>query len=86
VNVAVDVAFRRPAPEPATALDFVYSPTVDPCSAAFEAPAKLEGQPTTMVDLSTPACATRWRRDERIVLFGEDVATHRARGARAGQG
>ena len=71
---AVDTAMAAPRPRPETALDFVYSPTVDPSSAAFESAAKPSGDPTTMVDLLNACLRDEMKRDPRIVVFGEDVA------------
>ena len=62
----------RPAPE--SALEFVYSPTVDPTSASFESPAVPSGQPTTMVDLLNACMRDEMRRDPRVLVFGQDVA------------
>ena len=66
------LAAARPAPE--SALDFVYSPTVDPTSASFASPAMPSGQPTTMVDLLNACMRDEMRRDPRVVVFGQDVA------------
>ncbi|HJQ99262.1 MAG TPA: thiamine pyrophosphate-dependent enzyme, partial [Candidatus Polarisedimenticolaceae bacterium] len=74
VAKAADEAMKSIRPEPASALEFVYSPKVDPTSAAFEGAAALTGQPTTMVDLLNACMKEEMRRDERIVVFGEDVA------------
>jgi 2-oxoisovalerate dehydrogenase E1 component len=74
VNEAAESALRAPKPSPETAGLYVYSPTVDPTSAAFETPAEPSGAPDTMV-----AAINRTLKDEmtvnpRIVVFGEDVA------------
>src|SRR6185295_15481144 len=50
VSRAADEAMKAARPEPESALEFVYSPTVDPASPAFESAPVLTGQPTTMVD------------------------------------
>ena len=76
VNDAADRALGAALPEPESAYDFVYSPDVDPTSAAFTtAPSTPEGAtPTTMVDLLNACMRDEMKRDPRIVLFGEDVA------------
>jgi 2-oxoisovalerate dehydrogenase E1 component len=76
VDDAADRALAAALPEPESAYDFVYSPDVDPTSAAFAtAPAVAEGAtPTTMVDLLNACMRDEMKRDPRIVLFGEDVA------------
>ena len=63
----------------------MYSPNLDPTSSAFEtqpAPASLETgaadgkkhAPKTMADLINSTLRDEMRRDERIMIFGEDVA------------
>ncbi len=74
IERAVEFAFAAPRPDPESALRFVYSPDVDPASDAFAGPERPEGKPTTMVDLLNACLRDEMRRDERIVLFGEDVA------------
>jgi 2-oxoisovalerate dehydrogenase E1 component len=71
---AVDAAIKAPKPAKSTAALYVYSPTVDPTTAAFDRAAAPEGKPDTMV-----AAINRTMKDEmavnpRIVMFGEDVA------------
>ncbi len=76
INDAADRALASEIPEPESAYQYVYSPDVDPTSAAFStAPATPAGaQPTTMVDLINACLKDEMKRDPRIVLFGEDVA------------
>ena len=85
LQVAVDRALQAPAPTPDKVLQYVYSPDLDPTSSAFEtqpAPSKPEAAatdgkkalPKTMADLITATLRDEMRRDERIVIFGEDVA------------
>src|SRR5882757_9359920 len=52
----------------------VYSPDVDPTSAAFAAEPHLHGAPKTMVEMVAATIADEMARDERITVFGEDVA------------
>ncbi|MCA1582926.1 MAG: dehydrogenase E1 component subunit alpha/beta [Acidobacteria bacterium] len=76
VNEAADRALAAPVPAPESALEFVYSPDVDPTSDAFSTePVHAEGaSPTTMVDLLNACMRDEMKRDPRIVVFGEDVA------------
>ena len=82
---ATDRALEAPAPQPDSVLQFVYSPDLDPTSSAFSTqpvPPQLsgEGEPKkapaakTMADLINATLKDEMRRDERIVMFGEDVA------------
>jgi 2-oxoisovalerate dehydrogenase E1 component len=74
VQTAADKALAAAPPEPRSALDFVYSPDVDPTSDAFATEPKLEGNPGTMVDMLNKCMRDEMRGDERIVIFGQDVA------------
>jgi 2-oxoisovalerate dehydrogenase E1 component len=76
VLAATDDALSQPQPAPSTIHDFVYSPDVDPTSAAFDtedAP-NAEGTPTTMVDLLNACMKDEMRRDPKMLIFGQDVA------------
>lgn len=76
VAEAADEALKSPQPAPDTVTQYVYSPDVDPTGKDFdtEKPAKLSGNPGTMVDLINRCLQTEMTRDPRIVVFGEDVA------------
>jgi len=74
VQSATDRALEAPRPEPSSALLHVYAPDPDPTSDRFSAEARLEGEPGTMVDLINKSLRDEMRRDERIIVFGQDVA------------
>ncbi len=74
VDLAAQQALGAEPPAPETALRYLYSPSVDPCSPSFEVPEKFQGEPKTMLDLINSTLAEEMRRDEKIVVFGEDVA------------
>lgn len=77
VNKAADIAVDTPQPAPETALRNVFSPDVDPTDRQIfdtEDGAELSGNPGTMVDLINRCMHEEMERDERIVVFGEDVA------------
>ena len=76
VLAATDDALAQPQPDESTVHYAVYSPDVDPTSEQFdtEDDPQFSGQPTTMVDLLNACMKDEMRRDERILVFGEDVA------------
>jgi 2-oxoisovalerate dehydrogenase E1 component len=67
-------AAKAARPAKSTAARFVFSPDVDPCSAAFEGPMQPEGQPETLVTTINRTLKDEMARDPRVVVFGEDVA------------
>jgi len=82
LQIAVDQALEAALPTPDTIMRYVYSPDLDPTSSAIQtepvspAPAA-DGKkvaPKTMADLINATLRDEMRRDERIVIFGEDVA------------
>src|ERR1041385_8345440 len=76
VNNAADVAVAAPQPAQDTALNYIFSPDIDPTSKAFdtEDQVALSGNAGTMVDLINRCLHTEMARDPRILVFGEDVA------------
>jgi 2-oxoisovalerate dehydrogenase E1 component len=82
LQIAVDQALAALPPAPETITQFVYSPDVDPTSAAFDtqaqaAPDAAESKKPaakTMADLINVTLRDEMKRDQRIVIFGEDVA------------
>jgi 2-oxoisovalerate dehydrogenase E1 component len=52
----------------------VYSPDVDPTSSSFAAQPQFHGAPKTMVEMVAATLSDEMARDERITVFGEDVA------------
>lgn len=67
-------ALAAAPPKPQSSMLYLYSPDVDPTSDAFSSEAQLTGEPRTMVDLINACMDDEMTRDERIYVFGEDVA------------
>jgi 2-oxoisovalerate dehydrogenase E1 component len=81
LQTAVDKALAALPPAPESVTNFVYSPDLDPTSPAFDSPpsgAESENgkKPAakTMADLINATLRDEMTRDERVVIFGEDVA------------
>jgi 2-oxoisovalerate dehydrogenase E1 component len=89
MQTAVDRALEAKFPTPETITNYIYSPDIDPTGMQFEtqpvfpqiveAPA-VDGKkppaplPKTMAELINATLRDEMKRDERIVIFGEDVA------------
>jgi len=76
IDAAVDEALEEPQPDASSVYFAVYSPEVDPTGEQFdtEDDPQFSGDPTTMVDLLNVCMKDEMRRNERMVVFGEDVA------------
>jgi 2-oxoisovalerate dehydrogenase E1 component len=103
LQAAVDRVLAAPLPQPETIKQYLYSPDLDPTSAAFDTQVSTGGDartsnnnsvitgegarastepgtqekkpaPKTMADLINATLRDEMKRDERIVIFGEDVA------------
>src|SRR5258708_10950446 len=82
LQVAVDQALTAPVAPPESIKQYLYSPDLDPTSSAFDTQVVVAEQPAhekkpapkTMADLINATLHDEMKRDERIVIFGEDVA------------
>jgi 2-oxoisovalerate dehydrogenase E1 component len=82
LQAAVDRVLAAPLPQPETIKQYLYSPDLDPTSSAFDTQVAVAEQPTpekksapkTMADLINATLRDEMKRDERVVIFGEDVA------------
>jgi 2-oxoisovalerate dehydrogenase E1 component len=71
---ATDRALEAELPSPDSIYVSVYSHEVDPTDAAFETEPKLIGASKTMVEMVSATLADEMAHDERVLVFGEDVA------------
>jgi 2-oxoisovalerate dehydrogenase E1 component len=74
INDAVLKALAAPKPPKSSAELWLYSPDIDPSSAAFDTPAHPEGKPDTMLAALNRTLKDEMAHEPRIVVFGEDVA------------
>jgi 2-oxoisovalerate dehydrogenase E1 component len=77
VQKATDRVLVARLPEPASITEFLYSPNIDPTSSAFATNPVVKNsgeRDKTMADLINACLRDEMKRDERIVIFGEDVA------------
>ncbi len=65
---------REAPPAKGLVYKYLYSEEVDPQSDSFETQPQSRGEPRTMIDSINQTLAEEMRRDERILVFGEDVA------------
>ena len=82
VLAATDRALSAHPSPPDSVYQFVYSPDIDPVGAKFDVAPKFAGhagggtvaKAKTMVEMVSATLADEMAADERIVIFGEDVA------------
>jgi 2-oxoisovalerate dehydrogenase E1 component len=76
VQRATDRALAAVLAQPGSILKHVYSEDLNPTDARFEAPVQPTADSTehTTLDLINTCLRDEMRRDERVVVFGEDVA------------
>jgi 2-oxoisovalerate dehydrogenase E1 component len=90
IQADADRALEAAVPQPETIYNYVYSPDLDPTSAQFDthpasaasetgvdgklSPAQAKTVDKTMADLINTTLRDEMRRDERVIIFGEDVA------------
>jgi 2-oxoisovalerate dehydrogenase E1 component len=74
VRDAADQALAADPPSVDSIRLNVYSPDIDPTSYAFAAEPQPHGAPKTMVEMVAATLMDEMSRDERIIVFGEDVA------------
>jgi 2-oxoisovalerate dehydrogenase E1 component len=74
VREAADQALAAEPPAIDSIRVNVYSPDIDPTSAAFDSRPQFHGAPKTMVEMVAATLSDEMSRDERITVFGEDVA------------
>lgn len=72
-NITQRLLHETPPPRDSV-LTYLYSPEIDPCSATFEKQPQFHGEPRTMIDAINQTLAEEMRRDEAVLVFGEDVA------------
>ena len=74
VREATDQALLAALPAKESILVNQYSPDIDPTSSRFESTPHFSGEPRTMVEMVSLTLADEMARDERVIVFGEDVA------------
>jgi 2-oxoisovalerate dehydrogenase E1 component len=74
IQQATQEAMHDDPPAAASALEHLYSETIDATSAAFSVQPHFVGAPTTMVDSINATLREEMRRNPNILVFGEDVA------------
>jgi 2-oxoisovalerate dehydrogenase E1 component len=74
VTDAIDRALLAESPAADSVYADVYSPDVDPTSSQFETQPHFTGHPKTMVEIVSATLMDEMSRDERIVVYGQDVA------------
>tara|TARA_B100001123_G_scaffold426566_1_gene540901 strand:+ start:6990 stop:9149 length:2160 start_codon:yes stop_codon:yes gene_type:complete len=74
IQDATNRAMAAKSPNPATVLQYVYSPDVDPTSDSFSVSGVSEGDPITMVAAINRTLKDEFGQNPRLLAFGEDIA------------
>src|SRR5262249_20767407 len=74
IQRVTDKVLAAPLPTVESITRDVYSEVLNPCSDDFSTQPAVDGNNKTMADLITACLRDEMRRDDRIVIFGEDVA------------
>jgi len=74
VAEATERALKADPPPKGSSLRHLYSERIDPTSSEFDVVAKFAGEPRTMVDEINLTLHEEMRRNDRMLVFGEDVA------------
>jgi len=74
VQEITDRVLKAAPPDKGSAKRYLYSEKVDPTSEEFNVEPRFSGDPRTMVDEINRTMHEEMRRDQSIVVFGEDVA------------
>jgi 2-oxoisovalerate dehydrogenase E1 component len=71
---ATSQALKASQPNPATVLDYLYSPKIDPASTAFTSEPTPSGDPETMVTAINHTLRDEMTCNPHMVMFGQDIA------------
>jgi len=74
VQEITDRVLKADPPPKGSAKRYLYSEKVDPTSAEFDVEPHFSGEPRTMVDEINRTLHEEMRRDQGVIVFGEDVA------------
>lgn len=74
VHEATEYALQAAGPVSGSTLDHLHSDRFDPCAASLDVTPLSQGEPRTMVDSINQTLAEEMRNNQRILVFGEDVA------------
>src|SRR5207302_6903877 len=74
IQRATDRVLAARFSEPASITKFLYSPDIGPTSTTFATEPARSNADKTMADLINACLRDEMKRDERIVMFGEDIA------------
>jgi 2-oxoisovalerate dehydrogenase E1 component len=74
IQQVTDRVLEADPPANGTTHLYLYSEDIDPTSSAFDTEAVFRGDDKTMVDSINTTLVDEMRRDQRVIVFGEDVA------------